>query len=1102
MDPRLLLLFLLFSWPPELSTQAWPLRHHYPLELPGQVKYAQFPDSLLRFFKADEGESLEQVRNKPEAFQPVPETIQLEEGDVYWLKGAFSKSDTTGRPFLVEADGFRKMQHYWEFLERLWSAVDVYLFAGDSLVQRISTGDDIPPADRLIRDARQLFWITSDYSDHITFFIRLVSKVKLRRPGFGVRVYDQNSMYDLAGYTFRSFGDESDNHRYAWPIKQVLSALYSLEYVIDTQQVYTFSELDTSWDRHARYFQPEYLNLAAAYPFWCRLRVTNLRDSSQLYWFVPASSAPKIEAFIPVGKQKYKKVITGKKVPMEDKQIPHVLNLISFELPPHDTSFVYLKYYPVPNIKKHQNSGYDLPLFFVDRTEVLTRSRTLGLWKGFILGVFIFQIIYFALRAGLERDRLGAYYLLVIIGFLLFFIGVENKRNTFFAWQIFFEFNHLIIVLCSLVPIGFYLFSNRYLQLKQHFPKLLKVQQVDLFLIIGITLLLFIQRSTGDHFDTAFFYQLPIIVMLFLFVGMLLLLYVVIAIAGVINGHPHALSYLVAFSPFCLVGLIICFQMLYFKEDIPIWQMNLLYLSFIATTILFAVVVAKRNNAASRKEIQADNLIELNRAKSRFYDNVTHEFRTPLTVIRGLANMIHGHEEEKALIQKNSQEVLNLVDQLIGFSKAQSGVKPPKFVEDNIIIYLEYLLEGLQPLAREKRISIRFLHQPEEIILEFDREKFRLIFNNLLTNAIKYTPAGGAIQVTAGLSGHQFVLVVRDNGIGMSPEELANIFDRYYQVRDSLKLSSQIGGIGLALIKEELDCLAGSISVDSKKGLGTTFTVRLPLHPAPDEREKIARESADLPLSYPVGNEHVVLLVEDHPDVRFYLNRLLSPDYKIVTASDGAEGWEKAAELIPDIIISDVMMPKMDGYRLTSKLKEDLRTSHIPVILLTAKSRHQDRLQGLSGGADAYLIKPFEEEELKIRIRKLIENREQLRKIFAGDGIRSGKEKAMDPFLSKALVILEEHFADEDFGVGELVQGLHLSRMQVHRKLKALTGLSTCQFINHFRLEKAKQLMLQSELNVSEAAYSCGFGDPAYFSKLFSKAYGQSPLQFKQASGA
>jgi YesN/AraC family two-component response regulator len=243
----------------------------------------------------------------------------------------------------------------------------------------------------------------------------------------------------------------------------------------------------------------------------------------------------------------------------------------------------------------------------------------------------------------------------------------------------------------------------------------------------------------------------------------------------------------------------------------------------------------------------------------------------------------------------------------------------------------------------------------------------------------------------------------------------------------------------------------------------------------------------------------LLLLVEDHAGVRYYLGRLLSNQYRIETASNGKEGFEKAIALIPDLIVSDVVMPKMDGYEMTSRLKADLRTSHIPIILLTAKSRHEEKLQGLEGGADAYMVKPFEEDELVLRIHKLIENRQKLRELFTRDFLPRTQREHTDPFIKKAVALLEDNFQNENFDIREFASEMHLSRMQVHRKLKALTGESASQFINRFRLEKGKELLLRKDLNISEVAYECGYGDPGYFSKLFIKSFGRSPQQFQQS---
>jgi len=536
------------------------------------------------------------------------------------------------------------------------------------------------------------------------------------------------------------------------------------------------------------------------------------------------------------------------------------------------------------------------------------------------------------------------------------------------------------------------------------------------------------------------------------------------------------------------------------QGDTSIFQTNLMYIGFILTSVLFAIVWAQRHNEMKLKEVRADSLIKLNEAKTEFYSNITHEFRTPLTVIMGLANLIKDHPREKELIQKNGQEVLNLVQQLLEISKAQSGALHLKLIDDNVILYLEYLIDSFHPLAQEKNLALDFYHEEEEIIMAFDREKLRFILNNLLTNAIKFTPNGGKIDVVARRESNELVLSVSDNGLGLSPSEAEKVFDRYYQVKEKRNAEQSGQGIGLALVKELVELLKGSIRVKSTKKLGSTFTVRFPLQPKnnftkEDTRTQFLDHGSLLPS--PAENEAIALVIEDNADVLYYIEKILSPGYKILTARDGQTGFDIAVHFIPDIIISDIMMPKMDGYALTEKLKSDPRTDHIPIILLTARTSQEEKIKGLSAGADAYLTKPFNEDELKVRMDNLIERRHKLQSAFAGQKPLAKNKVEQDPFMEKVLQLMEENYKDESFGIHEFVNALPLGRMQVHRKLKALTNFSTSQFINHFRLEKAKELLDNEQMNISETAYTCGFSDPGYFSKLFSKKYGVSPLVYR-----
>ena len=631
-------------------------------------------------------------------------------------------------------------------------------------------------------------------------------------------------------------------------------------------------------------------------------------------------------------------------------------------------------------------------------------------------------------------------------------------------------------------------------------PLIFKVQSVLLVIIILLQIGSYIEglinlnnfAAYNVYFD--FGYYMLIIFAIFLFV------YFISSLVGHFRKIPYAHTFFIAFSPFLLITFANSYQ--YANQGYnSVLRTNLMYMGFILTSVLFAIVGAKRHNEMKLKEVRADSLIKLNEAKTDFYSNITHEFRTPLTVIMGLANLIKDHPKEKELIQKNGREVLNLVQQLLDISKAQSGALQLKLIDDNVILYLEYLIESFHPLVQEKNIHLAFFHDEEEIIMAFDREKMRFIMNNLLTNAIKFTPNGGKIDVAAQRESNHLVLSVSDNGIGLSPSEAEKVFDRYYKVKEK-RDSAQVGdGIGLALVKELIEFLNGSIGVKSTEKLGSTFRVCLPLQPEKNltkediETQLLERDSL---LPTPEENESIALVIEDSEDVLYYIDKILSSRYKILTAGDGQAGFDIAVHFIPDIIISDIMMPKMDGYALTEKLKSDPRTDHIPIILLTAKTAQEEKIKGLSAGADAYLTKPFNEEELKVRMDNLIERRHKLQSAFAGQKSLVKKEAKQDPFMDKVLHLIEENYNDEGFGIGEFVKALPLSRMQVHRKLKALTNFSTSQFLNYFRLEKAKELLDNEQLTISETAYTCGFSDPGYFSKLFSKKYGVSPLVYRE----
>ncbi len=551
-------------------------------------------------------------------------------------------------------------------------------------------------------------------------------------------------------------------------------------------------------------------------------------------------------------------------------------------------------------------------------------------------------------------------------------------------------------------------------------------------------------------------------------------------------------------------------------------------------TQIFLVLLYFTTQVDKLKRKEKKRMQELDEFKTKFYNNITHEFRTPLTIILGMADEVKNKPSEwfnegLVMIKRNGQKLLNLTNQMLDLAKLESNAMPVSLIQDDIAVYLKYLVESFHSLAYSKKIQLVFSVCPEKILMDFDPDKIQNILSNLLSNSIKFTPKGGVIKVSASEeftdAEKYLIFSVEDTGSGIPEEHLEKIFDRYFQAEYHKDQLIEGTGLGLALIKELVKLLEGEITAKSELGIGSTFIVRLPItNQAQEEHVLLSKEkelsdlfSENRSLSPPILNEEsqtvvkqteeklVLLIVEDNEDVVRYLRSLLSANYNIEEAVNGQEGFEKAISIIPDLVISDVMMPVMDGFSFCEKLKSDLRTSHIPVIMLTARADTESKLEGLKTGADAYLAKPFKREELFVRIKKLIELRIALQERYKKNAILSGVEVSVenalfqkeDAFLLKVRQILEANLSDEKFGIEELGRTLGMSRSQLYRKFKALTDTTVYHFIRERRLVKARELLLTTDLNITEIAMETGFKNLSYFSRLFSEEFGKAPSKVR-----
>ncbi|MCE2613096.1 ATP-binding protein [Flavobacteriaceae bacterium D16] len=515
---------------------------------------------------------------------------------------------------------------------------------------------------------------------------------------------------------------------------------------------------------------------------------------------------------------------------------------------------------------------------------------------------------------------------------------------------------------------------------------------------------------------------------------------------------------------------------------------------------------------------EAKRLKELDAVKSKFITNITHEFRTPLTVILGYINTLNTEFGENSKVQlalssieNNSKNLLKLVNEMLDLAKLETNNLKLNISNIDLAVYTHYIVQSFSSLANLKKIQLKCIKAENAILTDVDPEKMRQILYNLISNAIKFSDEGSAVKVLVAKEDNWATITIQDQGVGIPKEELPFIFDRFFRSsKTSLKNSGS--GIGLSLTKELIALMNGELTVDSIENIGTTFKLKLPLsNPSLPSHDNLPLQKAleTLPEQpqiefnpSPQAGANTILVVEDNTDIATYIGSRLDAHYNLLFAYNGKEGFEIADREIPDIILTDVMMPLMNGYELTNKLQENIATNHIPIIMLTAKSLDEDRLEGLKSGADAYLTKPFSEEELLIRISKLIEKRNLLQSKYQISITQSPSKTALKSdknlrFLNKAIGLVHNNLDNSKYDSGLLAKDLAMSESQLYRKLRAITDKSTAIFIRHVRLEKAKELLKNSEKTVAEVAFETGFNDPNWFSKVFREAFGVSPTKFR-----
>ncbi|WP_299459007.1 two-component regulator propeller domain-containing protein [uncultured Microscilla sp.] len=548
------------------------------------------------------------------------------------------------------------------------------------------------------------------------------------------------------------------------------------------------------------------------------------------------------------------------------------------------------------------------------------------------------------------------------------------------------------------------------------------------------------------------------------------------------------------------------------------------------------IVVQRTYELAQQKEeiaSQAEKLKVLNQVQSNFFSGISHELRTPLTLIVEPAEKLLQYNQEEPgkrytqTILGNAQRLLRLINQLMDFSKLESGKMTLQLSTNSLYQLLVEAIASFELLAQQKNIVIKLTASNQALYYQFDHDKIEKVVFNLISNALKFTPAQGNIEVCLWQNLDGINISVTDTGIGIAPADLPFVFDRFYQVDGSNTKNYPGTGIGLALVKELVELHEGSIEVKSQENKGSTFVVKLPFTPVSANEGTSAITQASIygttmgatqPQNSSIEQNNqsanatdlpTVLVTEDNSELRQFIASELIGTYRVIEATNGAEGIEQAIKQLPDLVITDIMMPQTDGFELVNTLRKNPATSHIPIIILSAKASPESKLKGLEIGSDDYLTKPFSSKELLLKVRNIINRKEKLWQVFQQSlttpdlPIEPSQVTATsmdEALLKKAIEIVEVHLSNTAFDVTLFCQEMGMSRSSLHQKLKALTNMSTTEFIRSIRLKRAASLIQQQSGRIEEIAFQAGFNDVSYFNRCFKKQFGMTPKKYQQSN--
>ena len=750
-----------------------------------------------------------------------------------------------------------------------------------------------------------------------------------------------------------------------------------------------------------------------------------------------------------------------------------------------------------------RSTGTSLP-----RVDLSGRWIILGPWGMFIIiGLFVL-VFYFYVK---EPSFLYFSIFCLLYSQGLFCIEPEGGFINFIPEYP--EWRSLIFSISLLSIIGLLFFGNAFVDIKKHFPSWYRYFQFVIAVFV-VVVAYYILRSFWPPYVS---YHIGILASI--------LLLIPICIRFVRSTNWKARLFAIGIFSFLGGNGLGVLALMYGYNWGPLaWIAGQLILLF-----LFAVGLGRRLLESERERARAEKITELEAMKSRFFANISHEFRTPLSLILGplqkAEESVPASELENdknrivlsmgqiGLMKRNTLRLQQLIDQILDLSKIESQKMQLHLAQGAIVKFIRSRIAEFEDIAANKKIHFVLRYPAENDTAFFDADKLEKILVNILSNAVKFTPENGQIEVDVDTDEKFLQVIIADTGPGMSKAELAHVFDRFYQ---SDNARHQGTGIGMALVKELIAIHKGSVTITSQEGRGTTVNFKICIHPdyfpahtihttAADIRHKpnqnlsvLLEGNVENPEPPGQNHEQVILVVEDNAEMQLFIKELLSEHFDVLTAKDGREGIHLAIEHLPDLIVSDVMMPEVSGIELCDQLKKDERTSHIPILLLTAKSEQKDEHLGLKTGADDYLTKPFDQKTLLLKINNLLRLIAQVRKKYSKQPWNSKLQNVTsldERFLQNVNNAIQQNLSNEYYSVEELAKEVGYSRSQLFRKLKALTNKSPLDMIRLHRLHYAKGLLEKQAMSVSEVAYMVGYSNLSYFSQSFKKEFGVLPSE-------